>query len=58
MEKKSETVSVRVTPLEKEVVFALAEHEQRKVSDALHRLIFAGKVSQHLQSLHDRQKTA
>lgn len=45
MEKKSETVSVRVAPFEREVIFALAEHEQRKVSDALHRLIFAGKGS-------------
>jgi len=51
MDKKSETVSIRVTPEEKERVVNLAEQEQRKVSDTLHRLIFAGQHSQDLLSL-------
>jgi hypothetical protein len=55
MDKKTETVSIRVTPEEKEQIVELAASEERKVSDTLHRLIFAGQHNQDLICIEEKQ---
>jgi hypothetical protein len=48
MDKLSETISIRVSPEEKERVELLAKKLERKVSDTLHKLIFADHFHQDL----------
>jgi len=44
--KKTEIISIRVTPEERDRLLMIAKWEDRNVSDTLHRLLFGGHRKQ------------
>ena len=60
MDKKIMTVSIRVTPEERDRLLKIAQWEDRNMSDSLHGLIFGrgGKGSQSKHGLLGKRRTA
>jgi hypothetical protein len=56
--KKSEIVSIRVTPEERDRLLMIAKWEDRNVSDTLHRLLFGGRKKQGLLGQHCKRTEA
>lgn len=58
--KRSEIISIRVTPEERDRLLKIARWEDRNMSDSLHGIIFGrgGRGSQRIQGLLDKRRTA